>query len=577
MKLKKLLAILLSATLALSLLSACDSSDSSSSSDLSSSSSSSENGDDSDDKSATLTHEVLAFSADGSATVTTQRYFTEHTDLTIACPEGASVYYTTDGSEPTKDSKLYEKPVRIRASSGDFPKCMVLKAKAYYSDGTESEVVTHTMFAQKGIDNRFETLVFSISADPAVLTDSPDGILYGENYEQRGRESEREVYVEALNPDGSTVFSQGAGVRVYGAASRASSIKSLKLFARKEYDPNHGKFKIDSFGTIGADGEVMNKYDKLVLRNYGNDFQFAFIRDEFNQRLAAQAGYTDVEAVVPAVVYINGEYYGLVYLHESYCNDFFTDKYGAGEGSYEVIEGTEAEKKTDDDDEETVAAATEFNEKYNELAYSDLTDDANYQKLCEFMDVENYLQNYAFNIYVNNYDWPQNNYKCYRYYAADGEEYGEGAMDGRWRFLFHDTDFSLALYEQTETNAGYNNLKQILKEGSDRYSPLFANLMNREDCKQYFLDEMERLMDGALSYENMSNTLDTMNAERYNEMQFYFKHLEGMKSSDSSIWIWYDEYLKRTENIRSFANRRRVYMERFLKSELGLPDDYFDK
>lgn len=577
MNLKKLLAILLSATMALSMLSACDSSDSSSASGGSSSSSQTDSEKDSDDDKDIATHEVLSFSADGSVNITTQRFFNEHTDLTIALPDGASVYYSTDGSEPTKDSKLYEKPVRIRASSGDFPKCMVLKAKAYYADGTESEVITHTMFAQKGVENRFETLVFSISADPAVLTGAPDGILYGENYEQRGRESEREVYVEALNPDGTTVFSQGAGVRVYGAASRASSIKSLKLFARKEYDPNHGKFKIDSFGTVGADGEVMNKYDKLVLRNYGNDFQFAFIRDEINQRLAAQAGYTGVEAVVPAVVYINGDYYGLVYLHESYCDDFFSDKYGKGDGKYEVIEGSEQEKSVEDDDEDTVAAATEFNEKYNELAYSDLTDNANYQKLCEFMDVENYLQSYAFNIYVNNYDWPQNNYKCYRYYAGEGEEYGENEMDGRWRFLFHDTDFSLALYEQTETNAGYNNLKQILKEGSERYSPLFANLMKRDDCKQYFLDEMVRLMDGALSYENVSETLDTMNAERYNEMKFYFTHLEGMKSSDQSIWIWYDEHLKRTENIRSFANRRRGYMERFLKSELGLPDDYFDK
>lgn len=512
---------------------------------------------------------ILSFSQDVVG-VTDKRFFDRDVKLGIEFPEDAKVYYTTNGTEPTGSSTRYTEPITLKAAGGDFPNCLLLKVKAYYPDGSKSEVITHTFFAGKQIDNRFETLVFSISGEPKDLTHEDTGILAGDNAKQRGRESERAVYIEAIGSDGSVLFEQGAGIRPYGGASRGSSIKSMKLFARKEYDAYYGKFALDVFGSVGADGEVINKYDKLVLRNYGNDLQFAFIRDELNQRLAADAGYTNVEAVVPAVVYLNGEYYGLFYLHESYCDDFFKDKYGGStEGHYEVLEGTEQRKSESDDDVENVEAAKEFNFMYDYLAYADMTVDMHFDELCAFMDVENYLQYYAYNICINNNDWPQNNYKCYRYYAADGEAYGTGETDGRWRFLFHDMDFSMGLYESNETVANYNNLKHIMRPGDNRYSPLFTNLMQREDCRQFFLDEVDRLLTGTLSEENINAMLDSMLAEREKEMGYFFEHLEELKKTDDTIWIWYEGYLERTEGIRKFAGERKKYMEKYLQEQFG--------
>ncbi len=505
-------------------------------------------------------------------TVTERRFFAETVLLEMAAPEGARIYYTTDGSEPNTNAKEYTTPIELKEVQGSFPNCLLLKAKAYYSDGTRSEVITHTFWAHTDIETRFETILFSVSGRPEDLTNGPNAIFYEDNVKQRGKESEREVYIEAINSDGSLIFEQGAGVRPYGGASREASVKSMKLFARKEYDPKHGKFNIDIFGTMGENGQVMDKYDKLVLRNCGNDFQFAFIRDELNQRLLAQIGYTDCEAVVPAVVYLNGQYNGVYWLHENYCDDFFKDKYGDGEGKYEVLEGNEWYKQVDEEDKENAAAAREFNSSYNQLAYSDLTDEDNYAKLCAFMDVENYLRFYAYNIYINNNDWPQNNYKCYRYYAGEGERYGENRQDGRWRFLFHDMDYSMGLYEQEETAAGYNNLAHILDEEDERYSPLFANLMKREDCKEYFLEEIQHIMTGPLWERNVDLTLDNMNAERQQEMVYFFEYLEALKETDDTIWIWYEEYLKRIDVIKKFAEERKAYMLEFLKEEFKLSD-----
>lgn len=577
MSLKKTICILTAAIMTMLSMSACSDKKADTSSDSKADTSSGSKNDSSkvEDGSDAEVIEAISFSSDGYSVID-EHFFTGTCALGISAPDNATVYYTTDGSEPDSDSDIYSEPIPLNASFGDFPTCLILRAKAVYDGGGESEIVTHSFFASLDIYTRFSNLVFSISGDPDDLFNGPDGLFYKKNYELRGKESERPIYVEALSPDGEVIFEQGAGVRIYGAASRASSIKSLKLFARKSYDPDHGKFSINAFGTVGDDGDVIGKYDKLVLRNAGNDFQFAYIRDELNQRLAQQAGYTDYEAVLPAVVYLNGEYYGLLWLHETYCDDLLKDKYGDGEGSFEVIEGDERNKKTDDDNEENAAAAEEYNEMYNRLAYADLTDDSTYSELCGLIDVENYLENYAYNIYINNNDWPQNNYKCYRYYAAEGEVYSDGVLDGRWRYILHDTDYCMGLYEQNETQASYNNLSHIMNENSDRYSPLFTALMARDDCREFFLQEIKRLMNDALSSDNILQTLDSMNMERYSEMQIYYKHLESMKSYDNSIWSWYENYLSQTDLIRTFAKNRNSYMQKYLISQFDLSEDYFD-
>lgn len=504
----------------------------------------------------------------GTVVKTAQRFLSADSLLTLEAPEGAVIRYTLDGSLPTKDSAQYTEPIEVKQQISDFPVCVLLRAKAFFADGTESETLTQTFFCAADIATQFRIPVVSIAGDPAEITDQPDGIFYGKNAHKRGRDAERGVFIEMLDPkSGDAVFAQGAGLRVYGAASRDASIKSMKLFARKSYDEANGKFSYDGFGAADAEGETIGKYDKLVLRNTGNDFQFAFIRDELFQSLAAQAGYTDVEAVKPVVVYLNGKYYGQHWLHESICDDLLKKKYGGKDGAYMILEGSEKKKNEPEDDPETAMAALNFNDRYAELSTLDLTDEEAYASVCSFLDVKNYLQYFAFNICINNNDWPQNNQKCYRYFAAEGEEYSTDAdsrLDGRWRFYFHDMDYSAGLYGQDETQAVYNNLAQILKEDSPRYAPLFAHLMAREDCGTFFRTEVTRLMEGVLSEKSICDMLDTLNAARYQEMRRYFSHLEKLKKTDQSIWIWYEEYQNQTKMIRAFAKERPAQMLAFL-------------
>ena len=76
----------------------------------------------------------------------------------------------------------------------------------------------------------------------------------------RGRESEREAYLEILEADGNVVASQKAGIRVYGGWSRANQQKSLKIFARKAYDRVNNKIRYEFFPDKTSASEGWNDY-----------------------------------------------------------------------------------------------------------------------------------------------------------------------------------------------------------------------------------------------------------------------------------------------------------------------------
>jgi len=529
-------------------------------------------------------YEVKAFQfSKRGVIVTEQRFLTQAIDIEITHPEDAVVYYTTDGSTPDETATKYTAPIVLEPATGDFPNCLLLKAVAYYKDGTFSDVVTHTFFSHVNMNDWAQNLIVSVSGEPEELTEGPDGILYGENVHIRGETTEREVYVEAIAPTGRTIFEQAAGARVHGGSSRTQPVKSLKLYARKEYDAYHGMFNIDIFGTVGSDGSVIEKYDKLVLRNHGNAVNWGgFVLDDLNQRLATQAGHTDAKSTVPAVYYLNGEYQGFYWLQENVCDEYLKDKFGGETGNFVVLEAAEINKQIDNTDPLRAEAAREYNETYARLSQSDLTDESNYAELCAFIDVENYLEYYAYNIYINSWDWPHNNNKCYRFYAGEDGVYGEGNLDGRWRYLYHDMDFSFGSYDYHEdSNVAYNKLKQVLDPNDDQYaesrhSPLLAALLKREDCKTYFIDETLRLMNGVLSAKNVEATLKEIELERGKDLARFLVFMDELDPNMFGL-SWSEVYKIRMEQYVFFAEGRPTYMKQFLIQELDLPEDYFAK
>ena len=519
-------------------------------------------------------------------------FYKNDLDVRIYSRFEGTVYYTLDGTHPTDKSLKYDPKtgIALAANKGNIPKFWSIRAAVYYADGTKSAEFVHTYVLGSRVDSRYQMMVFAINGDPAELTDEPDGIFAGENYENRGRASERAVYLEVIEPDGTLVTEQNCGIRVYGAYSRRNSQKSMKLYARKEYSPESGTFYLNFLDLTTADGTATQvvRYDKFVLRASGNDYRFAFVRDELNQMLAADAGFTEYESVCPAVCYINGNYCGFFWVHASYCDTYFKNHYGdspaktaakaAGaeeytEGEFVVLEGGDSYKKTEEGDDLNNTWAKAYDGEYYRFAYGDLTNASLYKELCGWMDVENYLAYMAYNIYLCNKDWPNNNFKCYRYVPAEGESLGTGVYDGRWRYLLHDIDYTYGLYGQQEVLTTYDTLRVVLTEGSDRYSPLLASLLAREDCMEYFVKMSLDFANGALSPENIKETLSAVSAQRASEMTYYYNYIASLGAEDAS-WVEESQLQGQLQTILDFAQARPSKALSFLKSRFLLGSSF---
>ncbi|MDF2541347.1 MAG: hypothetical protein K0S47_1065 [Herbinix sp.] len=514
-------------------------------------------------------------------------FYADDIEIKINSTKAGSIYYTTDGTEPDQTKTKYDTGILL--TSNAQLKVTSVKAKAFFDDGTESETIVHTYFLGKDIKERFDTLIFSVTTDPYNLYDYEYGIFVEgklrddyikenpddtiepndpANFNRKGRESEREVNLEILTPEGEEITDQAAGIRTYGGWSRAREQKSIKIFARKDYDEENNKLKYEFFpdrSAVGGDGNELDSFKQLVLRNCGNDNGFAFIRDELFQSLAGLAGYQDYEAVRPVTLFINGEYQGFYWLHEVYCDEYFEDHYGDYEGSFEIIEGGET-FKNDDADFENSRFIRDYEAMYT-YAWKDLNNSIDYERLCELMDVENYLSYYALQIYIGNEDWPHNNYKTYRYYAAEGEEYGQAPFDGKWRYLLHDLDFSFGIYG---SGPQANNITNFVGQNGEMKdaAPLFSQLMKREDCKEYFITQTLDILNGAFAPRNLDRVLTEMNASRVHELSNMY---------DTELiedWVYPDQLEGRLSDVRNYGKSRAEYILSYYQEFFMMDDIY---
>ena len=477
-------------------------------------------------------------------------YYTDNVSVFLSGTENCEVYYSLGGIVPESTTlkgtiRRYSKDagISLRAYAGQI-KYYSLTARAYYPDtDTWGDPVCSTYVVGEGADTRFTTMAVFITCDPDKLFGYEEGILVlGKTrddwlaanpgvepipispggYNLRGWKSERQVNVEFFDLEGNQIINQSVGVRVSGAYSRSAPLKSLKLFARKDYEEVNYRFNYPFYGdlyTLDGTGRLRLDFKRVLLRSTGNDLGGGQIKDELNQTASAMAGFAMTQAVRPCSVYLNGEYYGSMWMHDIVSDDYFIENYGEYPGTMGIVSGPEMSKPDlryeIDSWEEDKFMYDDWNNMYNKYKVADMTDDAVYEEFLQIFDVDDYLFYYAINTYLNNGDWPYNNHKAYRYYAAEGEEYQPGTVfDGRWRFIVHDTDGTFGVSGNLLNN-------HLLSKSADRRSELFQALMKRQECVDMFIEDMMEVMNGAFSTENYTYLIDTMHEARKAEAALY--------------------------------------------------------
>lgn len=471
----------------------------------------------------------------------------ESVTVTLSLPyeSEARIFYTLDGSTPDEHSTLYEEPITITENT-------VLSAVAILPDGTTGEEVRETYLFH--VDH--DLPVFSLSTDPDHLFDEEKGIYVPGvnfnrktsspsstgNYAMRGREWEREAKLELFSEDHRRAFSQRVGIRIHGGESRANEQKSFRIYARDSYGND-----VISYPLFGE--EETSHFKTFLLRNSGNDYNKTFFRDGFLQELVRPYLNVETQLYEPAVLYVNGEYWGIYNIRERFDEDYFETVHGIKKENLDHIENN---------GEIQSGRSHEWARLMDYLREHDLKNDEHFAYVEEMIDIDHALDYFITQIYVRNTDWPGNNHQMYQ---------DRTAKDSKWRWLLYDLDFGFGRFGGPDAYR-HHSLQQATEAGNDAmpnsdWSTLvLRSLLENEAVKDQFIQRMMVYADSVFAPERIERQLDMFRKRIEKEMPAHMERWETIPSMEA--------WQSNIEIMKQFAVERPHYVRLHLADYFGL-------
>ncbi len=387
-----------------------------------------------------------------------------------AADKSAKIYYTTNGDEPTTNSKLYTGSISI---SHNTP----LRAIAVKDGEMSSDVTTGTYFINETVN---KLPIVSIVSDSLLLYGDELGLLVaGVNGKDpvpdycSGPDKFANYWNDWDRPCNFELFDQGKTERLnqelkignFGACSRTKYIKSIKVNAGRVYGPKELNYSIFS--------EKPNlQWKSVVLRNSGNDYGRSYLRDGFMQTLLIGQLDIDHQAYQPSMVFINGKFYGMLNIRERTNKDFIWSNYGLDEDEFYINEGKHA-NEPDSKYNDLLLLAEYMNNLIKKKDTDSLNSQWTYDQIDRRIDMNEFLNYFMAEIYYNNTDWPGGNIKCWKKKGNTAQK-----TDGKWRWILYDTDFGYSLY-----GANYSSNGMVTATAH----PLFGKFIENELVKEKFL------------------------------------------------------------------------------------------
>ena len=428
----------------------------------------------------------------------------------------AVIYYTTDGSKPDENSNLYENFISINNSllvNGtqtpdqygiDYSPThdgIVIRAIAIAPNHIPSNIITHT-YIYDPVNS--DLPVVSIAIAPDDLWDPDVGMhvtgdafwpfypYYGSNF---WNDWEKEVHIELFEPGGIIGFKQNLGMKIFGGWSRAEAQKSFSFFARGMY--GDGDIDYELYPESGV-----NSYEAFILRAHGQDN--VMFRDGFQTSLASENDVI-VQDYRPAVVYLNGEFWGIQNIREKVNEHFVKTHFDIESDDLDML----AILPNSAEPELIHGSTEDYTEIRQFMTNNDLSLDANYQHAAQKYDVKSLIDYKIAQIFVMNYDWPGNNNKLFKSKSGDG----------KWKHVMYDSDFGFERWGSNPFNIGsyetYNMLDHAIGESNVFNNPVwstavFTTLLDNMNFRNKFINTYCDRLNTTYSTENTLYFMDSL-------------------------------------------------------------------
>jgi hypothetical protein len=460
--------------------------------------------------------------------------------LPDGAPEGAVIRYTTNGSEPTATSTKYTSAINIT-------KTKVIRAKVF-CDGWLSPVSS----AQSYIfhPRAMTTPIFSVQTNDKYLNDKTIGLFANNNSKEDKRlhDWRRPVNIEMFTSEGAeSTFNQLGETRIQGGASRANALKSMVFYANKRFDPDHKRFQYKFFPDQKPG---VTEFKSFSLRDGGNDFGDLYFRDLIIQRtMAANVESLDWQAGHTAVLYINGEYMGMLNIRERSNEDNIYSNYGGLEDLDMIEIGHEKINNVDQFEEELKEGTIDFYNAFKAFYSEKGHTLAEYE---QWLDVSEYLDIAVMNLFYGNNDWPGNNTVFWR----PNDDDTKSGLPKRFRVIVKDTDFGLGLYGKQNSYNMIDLLYNPSKHSGDAWAytepatRLLKNMLEAPDILNMFIDKCCVFMGDFMNGTGTGEMIDIIQAEA---MEEFVAHRD--KYNPVPEWAWWQDD-NRTDIGKKFNNAK---------------------
>lgn len=477
------------------------------------------------------------------------------------CPSDAVIRYTTNGSEPTENSPIAPDSISIEET-------MIIRAKTFSDSALSKESKTESYLF---LEREQNLPVFSIVTDSMYLWDWGVGIYksFVLNAGKR-RPANFEYFV-----DGTSVINQLGEMNIGGNVTRGLDMKSLVVRANKRFGEKRFKYKF-------WNSKEIDKAKTLYLRNAGNDNSVTYMRDALIQMATAPHFDMDWSAYQPCILYVNGEYFGLMNLRERSNEDNIWSNYDGLENidCISQVKGDENEIKSGDDLE------------WQKVETLLRTDSCSFSQVDELIDVGEF-QNFIFiNSLFCNLDFPGNNTVFWR----------ERKPNSKWRWIIKDTDWGLGIstpffydYLNYLTRISpFDDKGHYLNCNPESASVKYRNFLSIPEVANSFVDKNVVYMGTFLTQERFLGLTDSLASNIKEEISFmnswsrnpidgdWNSHVEDVK-----LWYWnrYPYYIQHLANFFALGdttsltiksvNRGQIYFNGVKVEDNHLEGKYF--
>ena len=408
--------------------------------------------------------------------------------ITCANPN-ATIRYTLDGSQPNAGSTVYSGPINIASTT-------VVRAAAY-GNNEPSFVETNTYFI--GVTHTVPVVSVCGSQVFNLVANGNQG-GWGGNQNKIGS-------FELFEQNGLFIDEGDGHFNKHGNDSWAYPQRGFDFIMR------------DQFGyTDGIDHEIFpeknrDHFQRVMLKpgasdNYPFESGGAHIRDAFVHTLSIHADMLlDERTWRPAIVYLNGQYWGVYEIREKADDHDYTryyyqqDKYDlqylkTWGGTWQEYGAPDAEDDWDDLVDfilnNNMAPGPDFNYVQSQLKW---------KSLCDY---------FMFNSYVVNMDWLNWNTAWWRGMDPAGQK-------KKWRYVLWDMDATFGHYinytgiPDVTANADPCNAENLPDPGGQGHTDILEKLISENPTvEQYYVTRYVDLVNTYFSCDYMNSLLDSM-------------------------------------------------------------------